>query len=253
MSVTASTGSGTSTPYTGTSLSIPKEVIHGGVTCTVTDIEDTQLWGGTLESVTVAADNDFLSSENGVIFNKDKTVLRWYPCGKPGTSYIVPSDVTTLKDSSFRDVSALTSVTLPASLKHIRDYVFDDCKNIATLALPTSLESIGDNSLDLLKVSSMAVPEHVTTLGFYVLSRCPDLRSVELPSTLTKITWYAFSNNPVLNTVTCKATTPPVIKAGDGVFDGTPLDSATLRVPSGSKVRYQAAEGWKDFRTIEEF
>ena len=59
--------------------------------------------------------------------------------------------------------------------------------------------------------------------------------------------------DPKLKAVTCKAATPPVIKAGQEVFAGTPIASATLRVPAGSKALYQAAEGWKDFGTIEEF
>ena len=54
-----------------------------------------------------------------------------------------------------------------------------------------------------------------------------------------------------LNAYPNKAVNPPIITAG--VFKNTPIASATLRVPTGSKALYQAAEGWKDFGTIEEF
>ena len=77
--------------------------------------------------------------------------------------------------------------------------------------------------------------------------------SVELPSTLTEINWFAFAYDYKLKTVTCKAATPPAIKASDHVFEDTPIASATLRVPAGSKALYQAAEGWKDFGTIVEY
>ncbi|MFC2386725.1 leucine-rich repeat domain-containing protein, partial [Treponema socranskii] len=251
VSVTAHTGSGNG-PYTGTLLTIPKEVTHGGVTYMVTGIEDTYLWGNTLQSVTVASDNAYLSSQDGVIFNKDKTVLLWYPRGKPDTSYTVPLSVTRLFYRSFDEVDALTSVTLPNGLKDIDSYVFTSCRNIATLNLPSSLKSIDDFSIRDLKVSSMLVPENITELGYYFLAECPELTSVELPSTLTKITRYAFKDDPKLNMITCKAATPPVITSGDHVFENTPIASATLRVPAGSKVRYQAAEGWKGFGTIEE-
>ena len=253
VSVTAHTGSGNG-PYTGTLLTIPKEVTHGGVTYTVTGIEDTYLWGKTLQSVTVASDNAYLSSLNGVIFNKDKTVLLWYPCGKPGASYTVPASVTRLFYRSFDEVDALTSVTLPDGLKTIEDYVFYDCPNLVTLNLPSSLESIGFSSLRGIKVSSMVVPENITELGYYSLAECPELTSVELPSTLTKMSGHVLTGDPKLKTVKCKAATPPAITAGTDVFGGsTPIASATLRVPAGSKVRYQAAEGWKDFGTIEEY
>ncbi|MDR9858387.1 InlB B-repeat-containing protein [Treponema socranskii] len=253
VSVTAKTSDSDWTPYTGTSLTIPKEVTHAGVTYTVTNIERPDLWGDTLQSVTVASDNEFLSSQDGVIFNKDKTELLWYPRGKSDVSYEVPASVIKLEEDSFRGVDALTSVTLPDGLKRIEDYVFKQCPNLATLVLPSSLEFIGNYSIIGLKVSSMVIPEDITELRSSFLSYCPELTSVVLPSTLTEIWWESFSNDPKLKTVTCKAANPPAISAGGGVFWRTPIDSAKLRVPAGSKALYQAAKGWKDFGTIVEF
>ena len=156
-------------------------------------------------------------------------------------------------DNSFADVPALTSVTLPNGLKRIADYVFCDCPNLTTLNLPSSLESIGWRSLWSIKVSSMVVPENITQLWDLFLSRCPELTSVELPSTLTEMRGHVLTGDPKLKTVKCKAVNPPVITAGYHVFEDAPIASATLRVPAGSKALYQAAEGWKDFGTIEEY
>ncbi|WP_315324985.1 leucine-rich repeat domain-containing protein, partial [Treponema socranskii] len=253
VSVTAGTSHGPDVPYTGTSLTIPKEVTHGGVTYTVTDVEWVSTWGTTLQSVTVASDNEFLSSQNGVIFNKNKTELLWYPCGKPDTSYAVPASVISLERSSFDEVAALSSVTLPNGLKRIGDYVFCGCPNLTTLNLPSSLEFIGHYSLCRIKVSSIVVPENIKVLNNSFLVSCPELTSIELPATLTEIKWYAFKGDHKLKTVTCKAANPPVITAGQEVFKNTPIAFATLRVPAGSKALYQAAEGWKDFGTIVEY
>ena len=251
VSVTAYTSFFNSVPYTGTSLTIPKEVTHGGVTYTVTGIERPDRWGETLQSVTVASDNEFLSSQDGVIFNKNKTALLGYPRGKPDTSYTVPLSVTTLERNSFNEISALTSVTLPDGLKTIEDYVFYRCANLATLNLPSSLEDIYSFSLVGIKVSSIVVPENITQLWDLFLSRCPELTLVELPSTLTTMDSDVLSRDPKLKTVKCKALNPPVINGN--AFENVPLASATLRVPAGSKALYQAAEGWKDFGTIVEF
>ena len=255
VSVTAHTSSSSYVPYTGTLLTIPKEVTHGGVTYTVTDIEYPFNWGDTLQSVTVVPDNTYLSAQDGVIFNKDKTVLLWYPKGKPDTSYIVPASVTELESWSLGRVSALTSVTLPNGLKTIGYGALSYCENLAELNLPPSLKSIDALAVYEIKVSSMVVPENITELGAYFLSYCPELTSVELPSTLTKIEGEgALSHDPKLKTVTCKAANPPAITAGQKVFKDTPIGFVTtLRVPAGSKALYEAAEGWKDFGTIEEF
>ena len=251
VSVTAETAHYIFVPYTGTSLTIPKEVTHGGITYTVTGVEWVSRWGTTLQSVTVASDNAFLSSQNGVIFNKDKTVLLWYPKGKPGVFYTVPASVTKLADASLSNVPALTSVTLPDGLKTIEDFVLVDCENLVALNLPSSLESIGWRSLLRIKVSSMVVPENITQLWDLFLSRCPELTSVELPSTLTEMRGHVLTDDPKLKTVKCKALNPPVINGN--AFEGTPIASAKLIVPAGSKALYQAAEGWKDFGTIVEY
>ncbi|MFC2387953.1 leucine-rich repeat protein, partial [Treponema socranskii] len=110
---------------------------------------------------------------------------------------------------------------------------------------------IGGISIKGLKVSSMVVPENIKVLNWYVLSQCPELTSVELPSTLTTMNSYVLSCDPKLKTVMCKAATPPVINGN--AFKNTPIASAKLIVPAGSKALYQAAEGWKDFGTIVEF
>ena len=254
VSVTARTASWTFVEYTVPSLTIPKEVTHGGITYTVTSVEFVSRWGAMLQSVTVASDNTYLLAENGVIFNKDKTVLLGYLPGKPDASYTVPASVTKLERYSFGGVSALTSVTLPDGLKTIDSNTLWNCENLTTLNLPSSLESIGSHSIHLIKVRSIVVPENIKVLDAYFLALCPELTSVELPSTLTKIEYNAFFEDPKLKTVTCKAAKPPVIKAGDEVFKDTPIGFVTtLRVPAGSKALYQAAEGWKDFGTIVEY
>ena len=257
VSVTSHTAPVESTVYTGTSLNIPKEVIHENLTYTVTDIEYPDCWGDTLQSVTVAPDNEFLSSQDGIIFNKNKTVLLWYPYGKRDTSYTVPASVTALGGYSFYGVSALESVKLPSGLKRIEDYVFNFCGNIQTLVLPSSLEAVGEYSLYDLKVSTMVVPEDITVLNDLFLGNCSELTSVELPSTLTLIKKYSFSDDPKLKTVRCKAANPPTIEESGTVFFvwGKPssLDSVTLRVPAGSEALYRAAERWKEFGTIVKF
>ena len=254
VNVTARTAFWTFVEYTVPSLTLPKEVTHGGITYTVTSVEFVSRWGAMLQSVTVASDNTYLLAENGVIFNKDKTVLLGYLPGKPDASYTVPASVTKLGDYTFSKVSALTSVTLPDGLKTIGSNTLWKCENLTTLNLPSSLESIGSHSIYHIKVSSMVVPENIKVLDAFFLALCPELTSVELPSTLTKIEYNAFSYNPKLKTVTCKAATPPVIEAGKNVFTDTPIGFVTtLRVPAGSKALYQAAEGWEDFGTIVEY
>ena len=54
-----------------------------------------------LESITVDAQNQYFSDDNGVLFNKDKTILIAYPEGKTGESYTIPSTVTKIECDAF--------------------------------------------------------------------------------------------------------------------------------------------------------
>ena len=215
---------------------------------TVTDIEDPFKWGTTLQSVTVAADNAYLSSVGGVIFNGDKSVLRWYPRGKTGASYTVPLSVKTLATYAFRNVYALQTIRLPDGLKRIEQEAISYCTNVQNLTLPDSLEYLGFYALGGIAITSLTVPQGITEISG--IQRCPQLQTVDLPSHLTKLGWACFAYCGALTTVTCRAANPPAIEAGEHVFEGTSIASATLKVPAGSKALYQAAEGWKDFGTI---
>ncbi|QTQ16091.1 leucine-rich repeat protein [Treponema parvum] len=248
VSVTAYTDSSNYAPYTGTSLAIPKEVIHDGETYTVTDIEDPYKWGDTLQSVTVAADNTYLSSVDGVIFNGDKSILRWYPKGKPGTDYEVPESVKTLATYAFRNVSALQTIRLPDGLKRIEEKAIFGCSNVQNLTLPDSLEYLGFYALGDMAITSLTVPQGITEISG--IQNCSQLQTVDLPSQLTKFGWVCFYNCGALTTVTCRAATPPTIAAGQHVFEGTPIASATLKVPADTEGLYRTAEGWKDFGTF---
>lgn len=84
-----------------------------------------------LESITVSKNNPFYSAADGVLFNKEKTVLYVYPCQSPRTTYYIPNTVTELAHGAFsysshgnrhpnRDMPCtLTAVYIPNSVQSI--------------------------------------------------------------------------------------------------------------------------------------
>ena len=80
-----------------------------------------------LTSITVDGNNQNYSSQDGVLFNKDKTVLKQYPIGNTRTSYTIPNSVTSIGNGAFYDCHSLTSITIPDSVKRIGDKAFDLC------------------------------------------------------------------------------------------------------------------------------
>ncbi|HPR60836.1 MAG TPA: C10 family peptidase, partial [Prolixibacteraceae bacterium] len=68
--------------------------------------------------INVDPNNNVYSSEDGVLFNKNKTTLILCPTSKEG-HYYVPSNVTTINNSAFYKCSKLTSIVLPTNLTTI--------------------------------------------------------------------------------------------------------------------------------------
>ena len=116
---------------------------------------------------------------------------------------------------------------------------------------------------------------NLSTIGYYALAECPNLKSVVLPESVTKIYSYAFSSDVSLTEIelphfvssigtqafagctslksfTVGNANPEAIALGENVFRGVDLKSVTLFVPQGSKDAYAAAPVWGEFGTIKE-
>lgn len=72
-----------------------------------------------LESFEVSPENPVFSSEDGVLFNKDKTKLIQYPVGNKRSAYTVPEGVKIIGKESFMDASALQEINLSDSVIQI--------------------------------------------------------------------------------------------------------------------------------------
>jgi len=90
-----------------------------------------------LTSINVATNNANYSSEDDVLFNKNKTILIKYPADKQG-SYSIPTSVTSIESNAFFDSKGLTSVTIPNGVTSIGSFAFHGCTSLKSI---TSLNS----------------------------------------------------------------------------------------------------------------
>lgn len=82
------------------------------------------LWCENLKAINVSEENTAYCSENGVLFNKDKSILHTYPAGKAGDAYTIPNGVKTINAASFGFCTSLKSLTVPISVTEIREQAF---------------------------------------------------------------------------------------------------------------------------------
>lgn len=85
-----------------------------------------------LKSINVDPKNVSYISENGVLFNYDKTILLQYPAGKADASYVIPDSVTGIYPRAFASCNGLTSVTIPDKIV-INNHSFDKCTNLSNV------------------------------------------------------------------------------------------------------------------------
>lgn len=122
-----------------------------------------------LISIEVSADNTVYSSENGILFNKDKTTLIQYPAGKTDMSYAIPNNTTTISEHAFYNCSSLANMTIGNSVTSIGYGAFADCYSLTDVYYSGSEEqwnaiSINDynESLSTATIHFNCTSEHYT-------------------------------------------------------------------------------------------
>ena len=98
-----------------------------------------------LTSIDVEKDNPTYLSQDGVLFNKDKSELITYPAGKTDSTYIIPDGVTIIA-YAFDSCKNLTRVTIPNSVTNIGNGAFEDCTSLTSINIGNSVTSIGNDA-----------------------------------------------------------------------------------------------------------
>ena len=101
-----------------------------------------------LSNITVDSGNDYYSSENGVLFNKDKTRIIQYAIAKSGDTYTLPATVTYIYDHAFRNCKNITSFDVPNGVTKIGGQAFEGCTNLASVTISNSVTSIGASAFE---------------------------------------------------------------------------------------------------------
>jgi hypothetical protein len=190
-----------------TSITIPASIIRIGEDG---DKAEDAFDGCTgLTGITVAEANEVYSSDDGVLFNKDKTSLLLCPEGKSG-SYTIPSSVTDIVDYAFEDCVKLTSVTMD-SVTSIGETAFANCTGLTSIVIPASVKSITGGArggyiygafIGCTGLTSVTISEGITSIGAGAFADCTGLTSITIPDSVTYIGGNAFARCTGLTSVT---------------------------------------------------
>ncbi len=163
---------------------------------------------------------------------------------------IIPNSVVSIGDYAFYGCAGLTSVTIPGNVTSIGisvfdgcsglasagpigrgefnykfgwidvipGYAFNDCSSLTSVTIPNSVTSIGEYAFsDCSGLTSMIIPDSVTSIGEYAFYECTGLTSVTIPDSVTSINRETFYDCSNLTSVTIPVS---VTSIGDYAFYG---------------------------------
>ena len=151
-------------------LDLPQKLIIAKDTPFFSKISKLKMKG--LKYIDVEDGNPFYSSENGVLFTKNKKYLLKFPPGRTGL-YKIPEGVNTIDENSFA-FSNIEEVIMPSTMRNLKTFAFYN-SYLKSVDFGSGLERIGNPH-----------PESG------VFSQCGNLKSISFPKQIKSIGAYAF-------------------------------------------------------------
>ncbi|MBO4463622.1 MAG: leucine-rich repeat domain-containing protein [Prevotella sp.] len=277
--------------YSG-SIIIPASVTFNGRTLNVVGIADKafknnrNLISVTVpEGVTYIGDAAFCgcsslasislpNSLSSIGYSWDRCEGAFYGC-RSLKSIFIPDAIKSIVEKTFRKCG-LESIIIGKGVEEIKDYAFDACTNMKTVIIPSNVAIIGESafsncsSLDTLIFEDSDVPlvikykerdESGIVAYIYgpanlyfgrdcqmknVLNYWENLKTLSIGKNVRNQT-FPYCN--VLENIYSMIETPESLACD---FSSKVYANSHLYVPTGTKEKYMAADGWKKFFMIEE-
>ena len=198
-----------------------------------------------LVKINVSSGNRSYSSSGGVLFNKAKTMLNYYPAAKAGSSYTVPANVKSIRNQAFAGNTQLKTVKLHKGLTTIGSYAFAKCTGLSSIDIPNSVTQIGTYAFAGSGIQKVTLRSGITYINSGVFMDCTRLTGIDIPQGVQSIQPLAFQNCASLKTATIPYT---VILISDKIFEG--CKDLTIRGYTNSAAEKYAAKKGIHFTSI---
>ena len=122
----------------------------------------------------------------------------------------------------------VTSCTLP-SIANINERAFYGCSSLTSVTIPNSVTSIGSSAFsECSSLTSVTIPNSITSIGSFVFSGCSSLTSITIPNSVTSIGYSAFYGCSSLTSVVIPNSVTSI--GGSAFYGCSGLNSVTIPV-----------------------
>ena len=151
--------------------------------------------------VEVDSANEYYLSDNGALYNKDRTELLLDQV--TSGDVVISSSVTSIGYAAFAGNSGITSLSIPNTVTSIGYSAFADCENLTEVTIAINGNLIANGAF-------YGTSAHVTIetgskgITYGLFNGC-DATGITIPETVTYISGYAFANMTAAITITLPA------------------------------------------------
>lgn len=181
------------------SIQLGKNISYIGTTVNNTNSEllyGENIFSGArkLINISVSSENNVFSSENGVLYNKDKTILIKYPAGKVSLSsqanhtFNIPDTVEIVYQKAFYQNLTIETVNLGVNVKVINKEAFMGCEKLTQVKFNSKLEIIASKVFENCEMlEGVELLEGLTSIGYHAFYNCINLSNIYIPSSVVTI------------------------------------------------------------------
>ena len=166
---------------------------------------------------------------------------------------IIPESVTKIDTHAFYNCGAIIGISIPRNVTSLNRYTFGGCVNLESIYINAEntkytsrdnnnneINAIIDNSTKTIILGSnnaTIIPEGVVKIGEYAFYNYKKLKSITIPESIECIEQYAFNGCTGLEAINYNAINCVGLSYDDNAFNQAGLDSESLTVTIGNKVK----------------
>lgn len=197
-----------------------------------------------MKNIYVDEDNRYFTSVDGVLYNKSKTELLFYPSYKSDSSYTILDSVTKIEVGAFQRNGIVTEVILPKNIKTISKEAFLECTSLQKIEIPSGITEISESLFSGCKsLNDITLPNTIKEIKSNAFYKCSGLRKITLPESVETLNFLAFGDCTMLNTCTIENSNMKFKSSYDKNESIFPNTQVTLRAKKGSTTEAYAKSG----------